>query len=679
VETVFRLWAPTARDVTLVLYPDGADSPPRAEMPMTAGSLHEGNAGVWELTVPGNQSGVYYRFRLRSHGIIRESPDPYARACGVNGNRSLVIDFRLTDPEGWNLAHAPRLASVCDAVVYEVHVADISSSPRWNGNGSHRRGYLAASEAGTSHRGVPTGFDHIKSMGVTHVQFLPIFDFGSVDERRSQDASYGEQTVGGRFNWGYDPANYCAPEGSYSTDPFDGAVRIRELKTLIGECLKNGLGVIMDVVYNHVPAAQDQALGICLPGYYFRVDSCSGAGDDTASERGMFRSYMVNSLVWWLSEYKLSGFRFDLMGLHDVETMNAVVSALRSVKSDVLIYGEGWDMYRGGKMVGASMKEARKMAHVGFFNDAFRCAVKGPVFKMNEGGFIHDGRGRESLKFGLVGAVYHAQVHNRLVDGTANPNPWTDLTGSSVNYTEIHDNATLYDKLLLVENGRSEDYYERLHKTAISLVLLAQGQPVLHAGMEFMRTKEIPGDLLAIHPDLHDLSWNADRTRAFSHNSYNLCDRINGLDWDRCADKRHIVEYVRRLIAVRKAHPLFCLRTAEEVSSYLTFIEGGSVPPDGDCRDDGARPALLAWKIDGSGSVDPWQGVCVIVNPSEDAALFTLPGYFTGGEWHLITDGEYFRSEVNGGHGAASRDESGVAAGAAVSIAGKALYLYAEF
>ncbi len=250
------------------------------------------------------------------------------------------------------------------------------------------------------------------------------------------------------------------------------------------------------------------------------------------------------------------------MGLHDIETMNAAAAALRKIKPDVLLYGEGWDMYRGTGMVGATQLEARKLDRIGFFNDALRCGIKGSIFGAHAGGFIHDGSRREAVKFGLVGAVYHPCVHNSLVDGTANPNPWTDVTASSVNYTEIHDNTTLYDKLVLVEDGKDAAYYARMQRTAIALVLFAQGMPVLHAGMEFMRTKEIPSDLLASNPGLTDVYRSTDGKRAFSHNSYNLYDRINGLDWHRCADNRDTVEYVRQLIAVRKAHPLFRLRTA---------------------------------------------------------------------------------------------------------------------
>jgi len=678
--TVFRLWAPTARSVSLVLYPDGNDAPPSAVVPMTAGSLRTGDPGVWELVMQGDLHGTYYRFRVQAHGIVRDTADPAAKTCGVNGKRSMVCDFSRTDPEGWNTVRPPEVSSANDVVAYEVHVADLTSSPAWNGPSALRRTYAGACHTGTTHRGVPTGFDHIRSLGVTHVQLLPIFDYQSVDESRIHDPSYAAQVRGGLFNWGYDPENYNAPEGSYASNPSDGTVRVRELKNLIASCAREGIGVIMDVVYNHVPAAQNNALGVAVPGYYFRVDSYSGAGDDTASERDMFRHYMIDSLVWWLTEYKLSGFRFDLMGLHDVETMNSVLSALRAVKSDVLVYGEGWDMYRGGKMIGASMIETRKMPGIGFFNDAFRCGIKGSVFKEHEGGFIHDGSHRESVKFGLVGTVYHSQVHGHEVDGTANPNPWGDRTAQTVNYTEIHDNSTLFDKLVLVEPDRDDAYYTRLQKTAIGLVLFAQGMPILHAGMEFMRTKEIPSDVLDSVPDLYDLYRTKDGTRAFSHNTYNLCDRINALDWNRCADKQDLVEFVRALIAIRKAHPLFRLRTAAEVTSSLTFIEtipGGDHQPGVGHQPGSGRPhavppahsqmSPLIWRIDSGLTVDTWQSVCLMVNPSVKAVSVKLPECVNGGSWHLVSDGDAVYADLPAVSGPDARLEP------------KALYLYADF
>jgi len=697
--TEFRLWAPTARRVSLALWSAGSGGEPLRVIPMVRGSggaakgeagdaghadAERADPGTWSVSVPGDLHGVYYTWRVLVHGIERETPDPAARAGGVNGRRSMVADFARTDPPGWDAVSAPSLASPNDAVAYELHVADATSSPTWRGPEILRRRYagvtapsvtcVAPGPGGGLPR--PAGFDHFRDLGITHVQLLPVFDYGSVDESLHDDPGYGLKLVGGKFNWGYDPQNYSVPEGSYSTDPFDGVVRIRELKAMIRNFLAAGIGVIMDVVYNHVPAARDHALGICVPGYYFRARGFSGAGDDTASERAMFREYMIDSLSHWLAEYKLSGFRFDLMGLHDVETMNGIVGALRKIKPDVLLYGEGWDMYRGGKTVGASMLEAGKMPGIGFFNDAFRCGIKGDAFSPSDGGFVHDGSRRESVKFGIVGAVRHTQVNNRDVVGTANPNPWGGLTAASVNYTEIHDNNTLYDKLVLVEPGRDEAHYEALQRIAIGLVLLSQGMPILHAGMEFMRTKEIPPELLAENPGLGDVHRGGER--AFTHNSYNLSDRINGLDWGRRAEKDSLVAFTRALIGIRKTHAHFRLRTEAEVAACLAFLgpdgKGGSADAPKAPGSLAGDSRLLAWSIDDPTGSDAWARVCAVVNPGEADATFVLPPPARGGLWRLALS-----SAGEGESGKAPILPEGLPPGAPVTVPAKALYLYAEF
>lgn len=670
-QSLFRLWAPTAQEVTLLLYPDGDTSAPFLEEALLQGSLKTGDSGLWELLLPGDFHGYYYVYRVHAHGIIRETGDPFAKACGLNGKRSLICDFSKTNPDNWDSVFAPKVASVNDIVAYEVHIADITSSEHWNGPTELRRTYTGAHYSGTEFEGLPTGFDHICSLGITHVQLLPVFDFQSVDESRTQDPDYQQQVVGGLFNWGYDPQNYSSPEGSYATKPRDGLVRIKELKQLVAAFAQKGIGVIMDVVYNHVPSALTNSLEISVPGYYFRIDSYSGAGDDSASEREMFRLFMIDSLSWWLSEYKLAGFRFDLMGLHDVETINAIHDKLVLIKPDVILYGEGWDMYRANKMVPASMLQARKLPNIGFFNDALRCAIKGSVFKPADPGFIHNGSHREALKFGLVGAVYHPQVVYSHIDGTANPNPWGNRSATSVNYTEIHDNATLYDKLVLVQNEASEKELSLLQKTAIGLILFAQGMPILHAGMEFMRTKEIPHDILNSNLSLYDLYYTADKKRAFTHNSYNLSDRINALDWARCATKESLISFVRSLIAIRKQHPLFRLQEAHEIAESIQFIdfeEQVQNPQTPLLSDQNPpSPAPLIWRIQSNLTVDTWQSVCLLLNPCQKELDFTLPKPVNGGAWHLISDGDCVI------------DDKTPLKSTKIKLKPKALYLYADF
>ncbi len=640
--TIFRLWSPTAREVSLLLYPTGEDSEAEKIIPMKRLS-EKGKEGIWETEVQGNLDGVYYEYKVLVYGVYNHCADPYAHAAGINGNRSMVCDLETTNPSGWEKSSAPKTKTPNDAIVWEVHVADITSSEYWNGSKDKQRLFTGAAEKGTNYNGFPTGFDYIKSLGITHVQLLPIFDFRSVDEKRTHDEEYRKKPTFGLFNWGYDPENYGLPEGSYSSDPYNGKTRIRELKELIMALNNEGIGVVMDVVFNHVNDGLHHSLGISVPGYYFRVEGYSGAGEDTASEREMFRKNMVDMLCFWLKEYKLSGFRFDLMGLHDVTTMNEIDSALRKIKKDVLIYGEGWQMYNAGKMIPASMINAYKMPGIGHFNDAFRCGIKGSVFDDKNKGFIHDGSHREAVKFGIVGATLHPQMEFSKVDGTANPNPWTQSTWTSVNYTEIHDNITLNDKLHLVEPNKPEEYYEQLEKMAISLILLSEGMSVLHAGMEFGRTKEIPRDILESGAVFYDVA-NCENGKSYLRNSYNACDRINCLDWKRASEKKNLVEYVRKLISLKKNHPSFRISSGKTLSEVLKFSDNRKVlVPEN----------LLIWNINGKLVKDSWKNIIVAANPLNEEVPLNLSNVSNDSEnaskdekWFLVTNGIEFAENV---------------------------------
>ncbi|MBQ5470827.1 MAG: type I pullulanase [Treponema sp.] len=654
-KTTFRLWAPTSVWVKVLFYKDGTDSPVCKEIPLkrrTDGS----NKGVWEVTVKGDLHGTYYRFKNMVFGVQNIFSDPYAKACGVNGNRSMVVDFERTNPDGWQASKSPEVKSPSDVVAYEAHIADITSSPNWNGQESLKRTYLGACKTGTQYRGMPTGFDYIKKLGITHIQFLPFFDFRSVDETQINNEEYKSRPTYGNFNWGYDPENYGVPEGSYSTDPYHGEVRIKECKQMIKAYNDAGIGVVMDVVFNHVNDGLHHGLGLSVPGYFYRVEAYSGAGEDTASERSMFRKYMVDMLCFWLKEYKLAGFRFDLMGLHDVKTMNEIKERLCEIKKDVLIYGEGWDMYHAGKMTGASQVNSAKMNEIGLFNDAVRCAIKGPLFEDTSKGFIHNGNRKESVKFGIVGATEHPQVDYKLVEGTAYPKPWSTKTWVSLNYTEIHDNITLYDKNFLTEPDKAPEYYEQLQKMAISLVLLSEGFPILHAGMEFMRTKEIPQDYLQSGATFYDVAYTKDTKRAFLRNSYSANDRINNLDWTRALEKKNVVDYVKNLIALRKEHPCLRLSTQEEVSKRLVFIDNA---------EEGLAEPVLAWTIDASSLGDDWSKALIIANPLEQDISYTLPA---SGTWKCITDGTSFDPELKF-----------ISAGEKVSVKAKGVVVFAQF
>lgn len=633
-QTTFRLWAPTAREVSVLLYDQGDASKADAPKQTIQMNCKKGKSfnGIWEISVPGDLHETYYEFRLLIHGVFSKSADPYAHACGVNGKRSMVVDLKRTNPNDWDKVKTPEVKCKNDVIVYEAHIADISSSKYWNGSDKNRRLYSGAYETCTNINGIPTGFDHIKKLGVTHVQLLPLMDFISVDESKMTDKDYCRRIKFGAFNWGYDPQNYGVPEGSYSSDPFNGTVRIKELKSLIQAYAKAGIGIILDVVFNHVRDGLYMSLGTSVPGYFYRIEGYSGAGEDTASEREMFRKFMVDTLSFWLKEYKLSGFRFDLMGLHDTDTMNAISKALKNIRKDVLLYGEGWQMYNAGKMVPATQVNAAKMPDIGHFNDAIRCAIKGSVFNDQEPGFIHNGNRKEALKFGIVGAVEHPDIEYSKVEGTAAATPWTETTWTSVNYTEIHDNITLNDKLHLVEENKPEEYYDQLQKMAISLILLSEGMPILHAGMEFCRTKEIPQQILDTKEEFYDVGWSSDKKHAYLRNTYNITDKINNLDWKRCEEKYDVVTYVQELISLRKQHAAFRLSTGKQVRECLSFIDNKKA---------GLTEQVLAWQLDGTKCGDSWEKIIIIANPFGSDAKYQLPE--AGNKhWSLITDGSHF-------------------------------------
>ncbi len=591
--TDFKIWSPTAAEVALILWESGTETD---EAPLAVHRMYRQNRGVWHLRLHGDFHGVYYTYRLRIHSLDRETIDPYAKSAGLNGKRGMILDPHRLEPEGWHHWSPPQLASPTDAIIWEAHIRDLTSHPTWKGPEELRCTYLGAAYPGTfytctSGNSTPTGFDYIRALGITHIQLLPIFDFVSVDESRIREIEYRSKPEHGAFNWGYDPGNYMAPEGSYATNPADGRIRVLELRRLVQALGEAGIGVIMDVVYNHVPDRRRSALEACVPGYYFRGRRDSGAGDDTASERYMFRKYMIDTLSWWLSTFKLSGFRFDLMGLHDVKTMQAIGTTLRAIKPDILLYGEGWNMYggnqhRGSKKTRLEMASQHNIHHLkdyGMFNDAFRDGVKGSVFDAQGPGWIHDGRAVESVKFGLVGAVHHHQVHNHEVTGTAHAHPWDERSWASINYLEVHDNFTLFDKLQLVEPGKDHAYYAQLQRLAMTLLLTSQGIPVLHAGMEFLRTKEVPEAWQKLG-GIDKCVTDPLTKRQFCHDSYKAGDLLNGLNWERAQEEAATVHYVRHLIQLRKRLRALRLASGTEIRRDLRFIKD----TDG----------ILIWQID---------------------------------------------------------------------------------
>ena len=585
--THFRVWAPGADGLEVRLYRQGLGGRALRALPMRAAEQ-----GTWTARAAGNWRNVYCTYAVTRGGTTVEVVDPYARAVGANGRRAMIVDPHDTEPKGWGEDVRPPFAQPTDAVIYEAHVRDFSIHPRC---GMKNRGrFLAFTERGTrGPGGVATGVDHLVELGATHVHLLPAFDYESVDETRPDVPHY---------NWGYDPQNYNAPEGSYATNAKDGRVRVREFKSMVQSLHRAGLRVIMDVVYNHTFRGAESNFHQLVPGYYHRRDAKggfsngSGCGNETASDAPMFRAFMVDSLVYWARECHVDGFRFDLMGLHDLQTMRAIRAALDRVDPSIILYGEGWT---GGDSPLPQAKRAmktnvRRLRGVAAFSDGFRDALKGSVFKHHESGFVSGAPGlEESIKAGLVASTAHPQVAYPAGDDWRGP--WAGEPWRCVSYDSCHDNHTLWDRLKLANPKASEADLIRMNKLCAALVLTAQGITFLHAGEEFLRTKR------------------------GVENSYNQPDTINQMDWGLKARHRTVVEYYRGLVALRRARPEFRLASAAEIRKRMRFLD----LPRG----------LVGFHL------QPREGgdVIAVFNPTAKPVRVRLPA---GGPWGLLVDSE---------------------------------------
>ena len=538
-KTVFKFWSPEALAVTVRVYATGSDNENGAKV-ITDIAMEKTAENVWCAEYPGDHKNEYYTYVIDFNGRRIETVDIYAKAAGVNGERGMIVDLTSTDPEGWQDDKHIFVDSPTDAVVWEVHVKDFSHSPSSGITKEHRGKYLAFTEHSTLYGEgiVPTCVDYLKNLGVTHVQITPFYDFGSVNEA-AQDDSY---------NWGYDPKNYNVPEGSYSTNPFDGNVRITECKQMIKALHDAGIGVIMDVVYNHTYQAQGSYFDRSVPGYYYRYNkdgswsNGSGCSNDTASEHLMYRKFMIDSVLYWAKEYHIDGFRFDLMGLHDAETMRLIRKAVDDEfgKDNIILYGEGWHMGTacayGTQM--ANQSAVRSMPGVGAFNDNMRDAIKGSVFGAYDKGFVQCGSCAERIKSGIV----------------AETGSWAEKASQCVNYASCHDNYALYDKLILSERGGT-GYAERfdslvsMTKLSASIILTSQGVPFFLAGEEIARTKF--GD----------------------ENSYCSSAEVNQIDWENTGHYADLILYYQGLIRLRKKLP--ALRGSNKVAdtSKLRFVD----------------------------------------------------------------------------------------------------------
>lgn len=582
-ESTFRLWAPTASEAYILLYPDRQSAEARRF------AMTRDVKGTWLLKVGENLQGMFYTYQVLIGDQWNEAVDPYAAAVGVNGDRAYILDMASTDPKHWT-EDKPPLPSPLDAVIYELHVRDYTIHP--DSGVKHRGKFKGLAETGTrGPGGIRTGLDHIVELGATHVELLPIYDFAteSVDETRLHEPQY---------NWGYDPKNYNAPEGSYSTDPYVPEVRIRELKQLIQTFHDQGLRVIMDVVYNHVYDGYLINFTKLVPGYYLRYtkdgkfSNGSGCGNDTASERPMMRKFIVESVLHWVKEYRVDGFRFDLMGLLDVETMNEIRTRLDEIDPSIITIGEGWVMNTElDEKKRANQQQAAMMPRIAHFNDGFRDAVKGDIFHFEYKGFVSGGSGLlHKVKQGIVGGIPYSK----------DVKAFASEPDQCVNYVECHDNHTLWDKIMLSTKGENDATRRDMHRLSSAMILTSQGIPFLHAGQEYYRSKN------------------------GVENSYNASDEVNRLDWGMASEHQDGVKYIQRLVQLRKNHPAFRLRDAASIRKHLRF--------------EPCPEHAVAFTLRDHAGSDPEKHIFVLYYAGRKESSLALPEL---GEWKILLGEEH--------------------------------------
>lgn len=571
--TVFRVWAPTARAVSVLLYASGD---PNAQDQTASIPMEQDVNGTWRGVCPGDLNGVYYTYQLSLEDRQVCACDPYARAVGVNGQRAMVIDLAGTNPAGWESDQDPNGGiPLTDAVIYEAHIRDLTMDP--DSGIQHKGKYLGLIEAGTKNpSGCPTGLDHMKALGISHLHILPMYDFGFTDESLPEP----------QYNWGYDPVNFNVPEGSYSTDPCTGAVRVQEVKQMVKGLHDNGISVVMDVVYNHVYDAESFCFNRIVPMYFSRQkadgslmnDAC--CGNDTASERVMVRKFIVDSVKYWADEYHIDGFRFDLVGLIDTETINQVMDTVHRDHPNVIFYGEGWDMYSGPQALHEKMTIQKNSALVpgfAFFNDSIRDLLRGSVFFTERRGFVSGGE----VELDALANCYRGAPD------------WASTPSQSVNYVSCHDNNTLFDRIALSTPGFSRAKRIRMNHLAAAFCLTARGIPFLQAGEELLRTKP--------------------RGRGkYDENSYRTPDSVNAIKWSDL-DKREYrqsLAFYQGLLALRRAYPLL----RENNSEGYTRLETG-------------RKDAVAFLIQ--------DRLCAVFNPGMEPLTMTLPQ----GTWEILVKG----------------------------------------
>lgn len=577
--TVFKVWSPIAEEMKVVVYNNYDDQNGKI-YPMA-----KGQKGVWELKLNGDYQNQYYNYRVTIDGIEKETPDPYTKGATVNGSKGMIVDFESLNPKGWEEHKIPQSIPSTEAIIYEMHVRDFSIAE--NSGMINKGKYLAFTEEGAqTPEGSSTGLDHLVELGITHIHLLPVFDFHSVDENK------------GGYNWGYDPYLYNVPEGSYATNPYDGRVRITEFKQMVKALHEKGIRVVMDVVYNHTYTVEESPFHLLMPNYYYRTDeegkytNGSGCGNETASERPMMRKFIIDSLMFWASEYKIDGFRFDLMAVHDIETMLEVERELRKVNPSILLYGEPWNGGHSALPIEKRFtKGSQKGLGIAVFNDDIRDAIKGDTRGI-EAGFVNGELGmEEKVKRGIVGSI---QYDDTLYGFAQEP-------GESITYFSAHDDLCLFDKIEKTSPACKARERERMNRLAFSIMLTSQGIPFIHGGTEFLRTKY------------------------GNPNTYNMGDEVNQIVWNRKKLYKETYEYIKELIALRKSQKVMMLSKAEEIRKSLTFIE---TPRN-----------MVAYLLTSSYEKD-FNHIFIIHNANRHEMIMKLP---SEGQWKVIAN-EY---EVN--------------------------------
>lgn len=588
--TDFALWSPEAQAVKVNLYDTDRNTPAYSTLDMK-----KTDNGVWRVSCPGQLYGKFYTFNVKIDGKwLKETPGIWAKAVGTNGERAAIIDFATTNPVGWETDKGPKVESITDAVIYEMHHRDFSVSPS---SGIVNKGkFIALTEQGTHNpTGQSTGIDHLKDLGVTHVHILPSYDYNSVDETN---------LAANQYNWGYDPFNYNAPEGSYSTNPANPSARVREMKEMIKSLHDAGIGVIMDVVYNHTANNDDSNFSLTAPGYFYRhrpdgsYSDASGCGNETASERQMMQDFIVNSVKYWAKEYHIDGFRFDLMAIHDIETMNRVARELKEINPNIIIYGEGWTAGDSPLPVEkrALKENVSKMEGIAVFSDDIRDAVKGHYSNAQDRGFATGKPGNEeTVKIGIVASTAHPQVD--YTKGNNSKFAYAQSPEMVINYVSCHDDLMLTDKLAKSMPGSSEADRQRAARLAQTIVFTSQGTPFMFAGEEIFRDKK------------------------GVHNSYKSPDSINAIDWTLKDKNAEQFNYYQELIKLRKNHPAFRLRTAADIAKHLKFDKVNA-------------PNVVSYSIIGNAGGDEWKEIKLVFNGSTEPVTLSIPK----GDWTVIAE-----------------------------------------